>query len=56
MRYSAFLPPYGYPFAQEKPDPEIEKQILRNQAEALQAELDSIKKRLSELENSASNG
>jgi hypothetical protein len=33
-----------------KPEPEMEKQALRNQAEALQRELEAIKKRLSELE------
>jgi hypothetical protein len=33
-----------------KPDPETEKQSLQSQAEALQEELDLIKKRLSEIE------
>jgi hypothetical protein len=32
------------------PDPEIEKQALKHQADALQAELDLIKKRLGEIE------
>lgn len=40
----AHLAPY------QKPDPELQKQALKNQAEALQSELDSIKKRLSEIE------
>lgn len=34
-----------------KPDPEWEKQALKNQAEALQSELDEIKKRLAEVES-----
>ena len=34
----------------QKPDPELEKQALKNQAQALQSELDSIKQRLSEFE------
>lgn len=33
-----------------KPEPEMEKQALRDQAEALQEELEAVKKRLSELE------
>jgi hypothetical protein len=43
----------GVGAAQQKPDPELEKQALKNQAEALQSELDLIKKRLDELEASA---
>jgi hypothetical protein len=34
----------------QNPDPEIEKQTLKNQAEALQSELDFIRKRLDEIE------
>jgi hypothetical protein len=33
-----------------QPDPKWEKQVLKGQADALQAELDFIKKRLSEME------
>jgi len=40
----------GYAAAYPKPDPEAEKQSLQSQAEALQEELDLIKKRLSEIE------
>ncbi|MFA4973975.1 MAG: DUF5320 domain-containing protein [bacterium] len=40
----------GYPAPYAKPDPEAEKSFLKDQADALQAELDSIKKRLSEIE------
>ena len=42
--------PYGYPWPTPNLDPETEKQALNNQAEALQSELDFIKKRLSEIE------
>ena len=42
---------YAAPYSQ--PDPEWEKQALKSQADALQAELDAIKKRLSEMEVSA---
>ena len=44
MRFGAPAAPYL------KPDPEMEKQALKDQAEALQSELDFIKKRLSEIE------
>jgi hypothetical protein len=44
MRFGGFAAPY------QKPDPEMEKQALTNQAEALQSELDLIKKRLGEIE------
>jgi len=40
----------GYAVPYPKPDPDAEKQSLRSQAEALQEELDLIKKRLSEIE------
>lgn len=44
LRFGGYVSPY------QKPDLEMEKQSLRGQAEALQSELDFIKKRLSELE------
>ncbi|MBE7558463.1 DUF5320 domain-containing protein [bacterium] len=44
MRRGAYLAPYPFP------DPQLEKQALKNQADALQAQLDSIKRRLGELE------
>ena len=49
---------YGYPgdpFPSPigQPDPKQEKQFLKDEAEALQAELDSIKKRLEMLETSS---
>ena len=49
---------YGAPYAQAGPyaasDPEVEKQALANQSKALQAELDWIRKRLSEIESEPS--
>jgi len=44
VRFGGYAAPYP------KPDPDAEKQSLRSQAEALQEELDLIKKRLSEIE------
>jgi len=45
MRFGAYAGPYL------KPDPEAEKQVLKNEADALQLELNSIKKRLEEIES-----
>jgi hypothetical protein len=50
MRFGGYPAPYGYPMPFFRPDPDMEKQSLKNQAEILQAELDLIKKRLGELE------
>lgn len=50
MRYGFNAAPY------QNPDPEIEKQELLHQAQALQSELDSIKKRLSEMESEIAEG
>jgi hypothetical protein len=50
MRYGGYSAPYVYQAPYMKPDPEMEKQTLRNQADALQSELDFIRKRLDELE------
>ena len=41
----------AYPAAYQKPDPDMEKQALKSQADALQSELALIKKRISEIEN-----
>lgn len=41
----------GYNAPYMTPDPKMEKQELKSQADALQAELDLIKKRLSEIES-----
>ena len=43
----------AHPASYPKADPELEKQALRSEAHALQTELESIKKRLSELETAA---
>jgi hypothetical protein len=57
MFYATGLPgwmrfgPYSAP--NQKPGPEMEKEALKNQAEALQTELDLIKRRLAEIENEA---
>jgi hypothetical protein len=45
--------PYGYQTPYQKPNPEMEKQVLENRAEALQAELEAIKKHLAEVETAA---
>jgi hypothetical protein len=49
-RFGGNAAPYGYAGPYPQSDPEAEKQALRSQAEALQEELDLIKKRLSEIE------
>jgi Family of unknown function (DUF5320) len=41
---------YGYPTPNLTPDPKLEKRALKSQAEALQLELDAIKRRLDEIE------
>lgn len=40
----------GYAAPPSRPDPALERQALKNQAEALQSELDFVKKRLGEIE------
>ena len=50
MRYGGNAPTYGYPASYQNPDPELEKRALKSQADALQSEIDIIKKRLSEIE------
>jgi hypothetical protein len=49
QRFGGYSPPYPYQ-APDRPDPEAEKQSLRNQAQVLKSELDSIEKRLEELQ------
>jgi hypothetical protein len=48
--FSFFAAPFGYAAPYQAPDPALEKQALRNQAEALRSELDFIKKRLDDIE------
>jgi hypothetical protein len=43
----------GYAAPYQKPDPEVEKQALKNEADALQSQLDFIKQRLGEIDSSA---
>jgi len=45
-----YAAPYGYPTPYQQYDPEMEKQALKDHAEALQSELDIVKKRLAEFE------
>jgi len=52
-RFGGYGAPLRYAAPYPKPDPETEKQSLQSQAEALQEELDLIKKRLSEIETGA---
>ena len=47
MRFGGYAAPYA------NPDPGREKQALNNQAETLQKDLDSIRKRLEEMETGA---
>jgi hypothetical protein len=49
MRVGGYAAPYQYQTPYQKPDPEMEKQALKNQAQILQSELDSIEKRLAEI-------
>jgi len=55
MFYATGLPGWmrfgGNAAQYQKADPGFEKQMLKNQADALQSELDVIKKRLSEIES-----
>ncbi len=44
MRFGGYAAPY------QNPDPGTERQSLKNQADALQPELNAIRKRLSEIE------
>ena len=54
MRFGGYAAPYGYPAPYQKPDPELERQALENQLQALQRELENINKRLSELKADSS--
>lgn len=50
MRLGTYSVPSGRPAWYQNPDPEMERAGLRNQADILQSQLDSIRKRLSEIE------
>ncbi|MDD5451896.1 MAG: DUF5320 domain-containing protein [Desulfovibrionales bacterium] len=50
MRFGGYAGSYGYPMPYQEPNAEMEKQALKSQADALQSELELIKKRLAEIE------
>lgn len=51
MRFGGYGAPYGYPMSGSAPDPEMERQALRNQADAMESELNLIRRRLAEMES-----
>ncbi len=51
MRFGSYAAPFGDLAQSQAVSPEFEKKALKNQAEALQSELDFIKKRLGEIES-----
>jgi hypothetical protein len=52
-RYGRQASPDAFPAAGVESDPAFEKQVLKNQADTLRAQLDLVKKRLSDLETGA---
>lgn len=50
VRAGTYANPYVQPDSYTKSDPEIQGQALKDQADALQAQLDLVMKRLSDLE------
>jgi hypothetical protein len=54
MRLRGYAAPNQYQTQYQKPDPEMEIQALKNQAEILQEELDFIEKRLAEIKTGMS--
>ncbi len=48
-----YRPSYAFADPYVEPDADVQKQALRNQADALQVQLDLVKKRLSDLETGA---
>jgi hypothetical protein len=50
MRFGRGPAPYDYPASYPKPDPEMEKRALRDQADALKAEMEYINSRLGDLD------
>ena len=49
MRFGACAAPNRYQTTDQKPDPEMETQVLQNQAKILREQLDFIEKRLAEI-------
>jgi len=54
MRFGGYDAPYGYSAPYQKLDPELERQALESQLQALQTELENINKRLSEIKADSS--
>lgn len=50
MRFGGYAAPYGYPAPYQAPNPEMEKQALKGRSDALQTEMDAIRKRLADIE------
>jgi len=50
FEFGRYAAPYEYPAPYPGTDPKTESQLLKNQAKALQAELDLVNKRLAEVE------
>jgi hypothetical protein len=50
MRFGGYAAPYRYGVPYQKPDVEMEKQALKNQAQTLREELDFIEKQLAKIE------
>ena len=51
MRFGRYAPPYYYSTPYRQPDPEMEKEALKNQAQMMRSELDFIERRLEEIES-----
>jgi hypothetical protein len=49
MRFRGGAAPNQYPRTDQKPDPEMETQVLQNKAKILREQLDSIENRLAEI-------
>ena len=50
MAYAAVAPYAASPVPFQAPDPEFEKQLLKNQAKAIESALETVRKRLEELD------
>lgn len=48
--YATGLPHWMRGSAAPQPDPDVERQVLRNQTQALQEQLDSVQRRLAEID------
>lgn len=50
MRFGGYAAPSGDPAPYRAPNSEMEKQFLKGQVDALQAEMDAVSKRLADIE------